>query len=192
MEQYNLFSTPLFRSYFEQENLNSIIDDFKFIEKKHNAFYTINSFTSHSIIDNILKKEQLKDLKKFIISQINKINIISEINNAMEIDCSWFSINRFGGYHEEHNHLPSIWSGVYYIKAEDSDSNITFINKNLTDTGWPYTTNKNSSNPIVSQQTSCSVSAGMLLIFPGYLKHKVEQQTRDSERITISFNTKLI
>lgn len=192
MEQYNLFSTPLFRSYFEQENLNSIIDDFKFIEKKHNAFYTINSFTSHSIIDNILEKEQLKDLKKFIISQINKINIISEINNAMEIDCSWFSINRFGGYHEEHNHLPSIWSGVYYIKAEDSDSNITFINKNLTDTGWPYTTNKNSSNPIVSQQTSCSVSAGMLLIFPGYLKHKVEQQTRDSERITISFNTKLI
>ncbi len=192
MEQYNLFSTPLFRSYFEQGNLNSIIDDFKFIEKKHNAFYTINSFTSHSIIDNILEKEQLKDLKKFIISQINKINIISEINNAMEIDCSWFSINRFGGYHEEHNHLPSIWSGVYYIKAEDSDSNITFINKNLTDTGWPYTTNKNSSNPIVSQQTSCSVSAGMLLIFPGYLKHKVEQQTRDSERITISFNTKLI
>jgi uncharacterized protein (TIGR02466 family) len=130
-------------------------------------------------------------LKDFILRQLTEVNLFCGIKDKVEIDHSWFSINKQGGYHEEHSHLPSIWSGVYYVKANYTDSNITFVNKNLTDTGWPYTSNKDSSNQYVSQQTSCSVSAGMLLIFPGYLRHKVEQQITENERITISFNSRI-
>ncbi len=191
MEHYSLFSTPLFRSNYVLDNADTIIEDFKKIQLKYNESYTINSFTSFNTLTNILENDNLKKLKKFILNQVEQANIVCGINNTAEVDHSWFSINRFGGFHEEHSHLPSIWSGVYYLKAKDTDSNITFVNKNLTDTGWPYTSNKDVTNTFVSQQTSCSVSTGMLLIFPGYLRHKVEQQTTDNERITISFNTRL-
>lgn len=191
MEQYNLFSVPLFRSEYCLENSADIINIFHAIELQYNEKYTLNSFTSYGIIDNILERNELIELKKFILDNIKKINYDSGITEKIEIDRSWFSINKQGGYHEEHSHLPSIWSGVYYLKADSNDANISFVNKNLIDTGWPYTSNKDSSNPVVSQQTSCSVSSGMLLIFPGYLRHKVEQQTVNSERITISFNSRL-
>lgn len=191
MEHYNLFSIPLFRSEFYLDNSVDVINMFQEIKSQSFERYTLNSFTSYGRINDILEKNELLELKEFILNKLNATNSLSGIDDKIEIDHSWFSINKQGGYHEEHNHLPSIWSGVYYVKADNNDANITFVNKNLTDTGWPYMSNKDSSNSIVSQQTSCSVSSGILLIFPGYLRHKVEQQTTDNERIAISFNTRL-
>lgn len=150
--------------------------------------YPVGSYTSFFNNEDILGLPQLDILRQFIREGVEAIHRSVGLGGELRFTNSWFSINRKGSYHEPHHHCPDIWSGVYYVQADQADAAISFMNRNLNDTGWPYMAPKIDNTDLITSQVNCPVSTGLLLIFPSHLRHKVNQQEADSERITIAFN----
>lgn len=194
MQQYNIFPVPVFRFEFDlAEPIRAeMVPFFKDVEKTdHVNFsnrYTANSYTSFYSNEDIIGLPQLEKLRNFIKNSAQQVHNSVGLAGELSFTNSWFSINRQYGFHEAHNHVPDIWSGVYYLQATEQDATISFVNKSIVDTGWPYKAKKLSQTDFVSSQVTCPVKTGMLIIFPSYLEHKVNQQLTDSERFNIAFN----
>ena len=186
----DLFTTPLFRTVYDKnkEILNTLVPIFKELEAKDTSpwEYGVNGYTSFGK-GNLLKDlPECVDLYYWIRNIVFNIHQETKLAGDVEISDSWYSINRKYDTHEEHHHIPAVWSGVYYLQANNADANITFSNTSL-DTNWPY--NKiNEFNIYNTKEKTFPVESGTLFVFPAYLKHKVETQLSDNERISIAFN----
>ena len=111
------------------------------------------------------------------------------------MDGLWFNINGYKDYNKEHNHLNSLISGVYYPSVSEPDKmgEITFLR---TDGGEYFITSiyeKGYLNDVdITTNTAVTVAQipedGLLLLFPGWLKHNVDSNLSKSERYSISFN----
>ena len=112
---------------------------------------------------------------------------------SFSLDC-WFNINEKGSYNTKHIHPNSDFSGVFWLKAPmnsgdivfDSPHNfssfmerISYTEKFKNDTGC---TDRYFFNPI----------EGKMLIFPSSLEHEVQPNESDEDRISVSFNIKLL
>lgn len=192
--QYNIFSVPVYRQDCNSSVLNQqeVIKYFKEYELNDDTDYTgkypVGSYTSYHNNDSILELPQLDDLKTLIKDTVQSIHFSVGLSGTVEFTNSWFSINRKFSYHETHNHCPDIWSGVYYVQAEEGDATISFLNRLMVDSGWPYSAQKTAHTDFVSNKVTCPVKTGMLIVFPSYLDHMVDQHLTDNERITIAFN----
>jgi len=198
MNFLNLFPVPLCRfDYLPPEvETNKIIDYFLEIESKDRNTvanrYTDGSYTSFYSQENIINLNLLEQIKSFMSNSVRQVHSMTGLTGNLSFTQSWFNINRKHSYHEQHHHCPNIWSGVYYLKASEEDATISFINKNLLDVSWPYKAKKEINTDYNSTQTVCKVKSGMLLIFPSYLHHKVDQHVSNNERISIAFNMDII
>ena len=194
MNLLNLFPIPLFRFDYPESRIlkNNLTEKFYEIEKqdqqKYSEKYPHGSYTSFYSRDTIFNIPGSKSLESFIHSSVETADRHIGLSGDLKFTKSWFSINRKYSYHEQHHHCPNVWSGVYYVQAGSNDATISFINKNIIDTGWPYFSKKEMNTEYNSTQTVCRPETGMLLIFPSYLHHKVDQHLSSDERITIAFN----
>ena len=114
-------------------------------------------------------------------------------NLIFSLGC-WFNINKKGSYNTKNVHANSDFSGVFWLKAPmnsgdivfDSPHNfssfmerISYTEKFKNDTGC---TDRYFFNPI----------EGKMLIFPSSLEHEVQPNESDEDRISVSFNIKLL
>jgi uncharacterized protein (TIGR02466 family) len=186
----DLFTTPLFRTEYPNANnvKNILIPIFKEIESKDETpfDYGVGGYTSFGKGNVLTEIPECVDLYYWIRNIIFNIHQEVGLDSKIEINNSWFSINRKYSSHEEHHHIPAIWSGVYYLQADHNDASITFTNPGL-ETNWPYS-KISEFNAFNTKEKSFPINDGVLLVFPGYLKHKVDTQLAESERITIAFN----
>ena len=111
---------------------------------------------------------------------------------AVHIDNMWININEKNNTNSVHIHDNSFISGVYYVKARPGQGNINFYKNYHHD----YII---ASQAPIAQYTSISASAmsyppitGRLMMFPGSLPHGVERNELDEDRISISFNVRLM
>jgi uncharacterized protein (TIGR02466 family) len=186
----NIFNTSIF-SFKLNLNLN---DFYKYcVEYEKN-----NESNNKSGIGSFQSKDL--DLKNPIInllanSFLENANFISynnyKIKNKLYLDNFWFNINRYKDFNLEHDHPNSILSGVYYVKTPKNSGNLIFKNNNNRHLYLPddclieYNT-LNSSSYFLPPQENC------LHIFPSWLMHYVEPNLSNEERISFSFNTKII
>jgi uncharacterized protein (TIGR02466 family) len=189
----DLFKCPLYRNdYFLEDSVKKkIIDQFLEIEKNEpmpRGKYPEGGYTSFNTRQHIFNIDELEGLKKHILTSAKALHQYVGLEGDLRLSNSWFSINRKGTYHEAHHHCPNIWSGVYYLEADNFDATISFINKNLVDTSWPFSANKSIITEYIGSEKVCKVSSGMMILFPSYLWHKVSQQNLEKDRITIAFN----
>lgn len=185
----NAFTTPIFAlRYDRSEELNKeVVPIFKEIEHNdQNQHGYVNGYTSYSSTSNILELENLSELLSFIANSVNQIHNRLELSVPIKLINSWFSIGRKNSMHERHNHLPSTWSGVYYVQANNNDGNITFFNEHLK-SNWPFS-ETSIENVLTRQIFTIQPETGLMLIFPSYLEHQVHLNNTDNERIAISFN----
>jgi hypothetical protein len=84
----------------------------------------------------------------------------------MELFDCWGAIYHKDDWTNVHDHWPHPWSFVYYIKCGENDAPLQFPDADL------------SVHPI----------SGEIILFPGWVRHKVPLQDHDSERIIISGN----
>lgn len=188
---FEVFKVPIFSiKVSDSDSINSnLIKLFKDIKDKDKNPYPYSSggYTNYGSNSNILLElSECNLLKKEIMDFAEHISKELTIYGKPFIESSWFSINNKYSYHESHKHLPSVWSGVYYVKAEQNDAKIIFEHKEKQDSSWPYYTDHE--HDYTSSSFSINPISGNLLFFPSYLSHRVEQQLVDQERITISFN----
>ena len=139
----------------------------------------------------VLESDVLKDLKSFILTNLNlyleNSNPLPKNKNLeIYITQSWFNYTRLNEYHHKHYHLNSFISGVFYIDVDPKTDSITF------EESYPHKTlgyTPDRWTPFNSETWNVPVKNGDLLLFPSTLTHFVKNKEVDRERLSLSFNT---
>jgi uncharacterized protein (TIGR02466 family) len=97
----------------------------------------------------------------------------------------WFNVNGKGHHNSIHNHHGAILSGVYYVHTPENCGSIEFYRD---DDSEYYLPALESYNNFTKQKHVIDPAPGLLVIFPGWLKHSVQPNNNKDERISISFN----
>ena len=131
-------------------------------------------------------------LKKIIVDSLSNFEPISE-KVSMFVE-GWKNINGPGNFNVKHNHPRSDLSGVLWIKTPKNSGNIVFTSPHFFNRYQEidsYTDEfKYNSNSYISYYFI--PKEGHILIFPSFLEHEVEINKSDEDRISYSFNIKLI
>ncbi len=100
----------------------------------------------------------------------------------------WININGKYDYNEQHDHQNSVLSGTYYVQVPEENMGDLMLHRG--DNAEFFLTSK-----VERQQTManamtipCPVKESMFYLFPSWVKHSVERNNTDSERISIAFN----
>ncbi len=101
---------------------------------------------------------------------------------------AWANVLRAGGYHNLHDHPNAVWSGVYYVRVPPPDAArplagaIEFVD--------PRQGADANSLPgsAFRERLRYQPKPGLMLLFPGWLKHLVHPVAGAGERISVSFN----
>lgn len=104
------------------------------------------------------------------------------------LDNMWINISPKGAYNIPHVHPNTFLSGVLYIKTPPNCGRIWFIHPSeCVEYDWKkeYWEVFNSDNAPIQYMT---VQPKRLYLFPSWLKHGVEQNKSEEDRISISFN----
>ena len=110
---------------------------------------------------------------------------------------AWPNVNRFGDYHNLHNHPHSWLSGTYYVTVPDddlpqvgrSDRNPNAIS--FFDPRPQANMLAIRGDPQVDPEFRIRPEAGELLVWPAFLHHLVHVNLSDAVRISVSFNVVL-
>ena len=184
MDIYNLFPTAVGKSVRHLTDTEK-----KFFEELKNTEIVKNAGNSFTKNIHVLDNPILKDLKIDLTDILNNyFQKVVEPRDGIEIyiTISWVNYTEQGQYHHEHSHPNSIFSGVYYIDADETDK-ITFTNPKF----LPFTLDIQSTN--FNQWNSKSwwlpTPSNTVFIFPSSFGHRVEPTTNKNTRVSLSFNT---
>ena len=133
-----------------------------------------------------------KTLKKIIIDSLSGFTPISE-NVSMVIE-GWKNINAPGDFNVKHDHPRSNLSGVLWIKTAKNSGNLVFTSPQLFNKFQElYNYTDEFKYDTKSYMTYYfPPTEGRILLFPSSLEHEVEENKSDEDRISYSFNIKLI
>jgi uncharacterized protein (TIGR02466 family) len=142
-----------------------------------------NGFQSQDIksgdcpaIDRLVKL--LNDEMNTCANQVGMTNL--EIQNI------WININPPSSYNHLHNHVGSVLSGVYYVDATPEQGNIQFERNDNDEYHIPTKVAKETY--YTSTRATYAGKTNALYIFPSWLKHSVQGNKSNNDRISISFN----
>jgi uncharacterized protein (TIGR02466 family) len=136
---------------------------------------------------NFIEKYRLTYLKNSIVNSVHEYakGLNYEFYNPIGIRESWINFNYRGGYQNSHAHAGSVLSGCYYYCSTGQDGDIIFENPNTvfqSSLDFPLNTSVNTLNH------QMPTASGLLLLFPSWLRHRVNVNRSDSTRVSIAFN----
>ena len=143
-----------------------------------------NSFSSNN---NILDELELKNIKKFILENLNFYlrKVISPISkdNELYLTESWITKTNNSEHHHTHSHANSVISGVLYLKTINKDS-ITLYSPHR-----PRIDISRDNKTKDYNNLEVLVRKGDLILFPSTLMHSVKTNVTDDERVSLAFNS---
>lgn len=168
----------LFTDDVDKRVLSYKWNDHIITKDKHQLGYT--SFNSNNIAYESNFKFFFDYISELITDYFSQLRFFDEWHYVN----SWISVYPKGAYVPLHDHKPMQWSAVYYVKAHTNCGDILFTDpKEYALQNEPLgTMHRGNHRHRVSPQP------GMLLLFPGYLKHETFPNETDEDRIIISFN----
>lgn len=99
----------------------------------------------------------------------------------------WININSPGSYNQIHNHRGALLSGVFYVDVPDADSgNIEFHRNDEAEYYLHQVLTPD--HQFASTKLIYPAKTNTLYIFPAWLKHSVQGNKSNKDRISISFN----
>ena len=139
---------------------------------------------------NILQCKS-ETLKNIIMSSVSKLSMSDNLSYTIE---GWKNINEPGNFNCLHNHPRSDLSGVLWIKAPKDSGNLVFSSPQLFNR---YQELDSYTDEFALKTNSYMTyffypKEGKILIFPSNLDHEVEENKSDEDRISYSFNIKLV
>ena len=170
-EIFKFFPEPVFKFQFENfRNFNPELSKYiyKLSEEDNKGVDRSNRGGWHS--------------KTFEMKDKNSI----QFKFALELQKYILKTYKKNDFNVIHTHPNACLSAAYYVKAPKNCGHFQIENMNMT---------KKHSSPLIANRNELNihlagleVSEGDLLIFPGYLPHKVAKNESDEDRIVISFN----
>ena len=196
--QQQLFSSPLWGFDIpDSESLNSaLIKDCEAVRQVDSGIAVSNQVGWHSQ-RNLFQLEgasfrKLCDDISVVVQHVIKSTLPSFDLEKQDIDGQgWINVNGKGGFNTPHDHLGFHWSGVYYVSVPDcSDERsgcIEFLDpRGSTGVRAPEV------SMIFAPKFQIKPRAGMMLIFPSYLRHWVYPNQDEEERISVAFNCRIV
>ena len=189
-----VFPTPIWTSFVDDyQTINKTMLNYIQSLQAKNPLGTKHSnvFGWHS--ENFdLEDETIKffvsSIKSKIKRAIDDMGWDSE-KSQTKITNMWAIINKKGASNARHTHPNSYLSAVYYIKAPIDCGDILFFDPRSAKVNRkPPTTKPNKLN---AEEVNITPQDGMLVFFPSYLHHAVDENMSDEERVVISFNVDL-
>lgn len=96
---------------------------------------------------------------------------------------SWINLTSHGQRQDWHTHQDSSITGTYYYQTNGEDGDFTFETPN------PYTQLEIFPyGEMVQKYSNVQPKVGKIILFPGWVNHRVEVNKTDHTRISISFN----
>ena len=195
-EVFKFFPEPVFKYNFKNSaKYNSKLSDYiyKLYEKDSNGINRSNRGGWHS--ENFELKDsnsiQFKfaiELQEYILNTFQNLGWKTE-NQNIRIKEMWAIINKKDDFNVIHTHPNCYLSSAYYVRSPEKCGKFLVENPNSAKRHFfPQIANRNELNMPV---TGLDVSEGDLLIFPGYLPHKVAKNESEQDRIVISFNVNI-
>jgi len=128
--------------------------------------------------------EEIQPFLDIVTLATSKIYEAYAVDKKAVLSEYWFNLNRNKDFNWPHTHPHSFFSAVFYIKYPPDSGKIVFDRPDpLND--WIKFKSVNERN---APTLTVEPRSNMLLIFPSYYRHKVDQNLTDEERITMAFN----
>ena len=192
-EVLKFFPEPVFKFQFKNfRNFNIELaryiyslyeEDNKGVDRSNRGGWHSKTFEMNDK-DSIQFKFAL-ELQKYILKTFQNLGWKTE-NQNIRIREMWAIINKKEDFNVVHTHPNSCLSAAYYVKAPIKCGRFQIESLNIA---------KRHSSPLLANQNELNINVagievteGDLLIFPGYLPHKVARNEADEDRIVISFN----
>jgi len=182
----SIFPIPIFIDKAEgseytaiQEELTIARNKIKFNDTGSNMVLNDNPFENNILNDyqcNHTLNFINKNIKSYIDSLYSKSSVKWEVINA------WMTKTLNGRSSREHHHGHTNISGVYYLDTNGNDGTLVFPNihshlaANILLEG------------IVEKDVTMPLGNGIIILWPGQLRHRTQVNETDHERISISFN----
>ncbi len=110
---------------------------------------------------------------------------------------AWANVNRFGDYHDYHNHPHAYLSGTYYVRIPDEREKLDSRNDvrpgrlTLYDPRACANMTAIKGDPYIDPEFTVDPQAGMILLWPAFINHFVHPNLSKQPRISVSFNVVL-
>lgn len=136
---------------------------------------------------NSISDFKLSNLNKFICKHASQYYAECQpiIRRNIFMNQSWFNITDKGEGQNFHQHCDSIISATYHYKTNEEDGEIVFKNP------IPFASLGLFPASMIGackEQVGVRPKEGQLIMFPGWLEHKVIENPTDHRRISIAAN----
>lgn len=165
---------------------NSELKRFAYDRKKSDAGRAVSNYGGYQSSDiQAGDSTQVDKLVEYLNREIN--SCAKQVGlPALQIQNIWININPPGAYNDLHHHLGSVLSGVYYVDANDHQGNIQFERTDGAEYHIPTQVEKETY--YTCTRATYAAKTGALYVFPSWLKHSVQGNRSNTDRISISFN----
>ena len=145
----------------------------------------INSWHSETTMHEM---PEYKRLTNALYEAQKKIYIEEDLDSEPFLGNMWANVNPKGGMNRAHVHPNSLWSGVYYVKANKDSGHLKIDDpRSIALMSRPRL--KEKQHPMrLWRESSFEPKAGRLIMFPAWLVHCVDPNMSDELRISVSFN----
>lgn len=102
----------------------------------------------------------------------------------------WVNVNSKNAYNEMHDHPNCNLSGVLWVKSPEGSGRFKFENPNAFEQSYVIDGTLDEIQQEFNNQSTLSYDSleGHMLVFPSNLRHSVEINQSDEDRISIAFN----
>ena len=178
-----IFPVPIYQTILNREINTEEKNFFNKLER------TKNSYNYNSKNNYVLDEEPLSTLKKELFLRVEDYfqKIITPKTNVLPyITQSWVNWTKKGEEHHKHAHSNSLFSGVFYIDADEEYDSIKFFKRHTYES---LSIEPHEYHLFNSESWTFKVKTGDIILFPSSLGHLVESKIGDNLRTSLSFNT---
>jgi uncharacterized protein (TIGR02466 family) len=185
---HTLFPTPLFSfQLLEHTEMDQVLLSLIYQLKSQDGGMTASNVLGWHSRGNLFEVPAVHPFRELVTAAIAECaNALGYNQVPIRPANCWANVNPKYASNKIHDHANCLFSGVYYLKAPENCGNLMFYDPREARTFY---------KPAVKEFTTYTADAvahaaqeGVLLIFPSWLKHGVEPNLSDTDRISISFN----
>ena len=182
------FPTPIYILDIKDKNLNAQLErDVISWMNQDKGIKRTNIKGWHSTT-NMHERPEFKRLVNALYEAQKKIYIEEHLESEPVLGNMWANVNPPGGMNRAHQHPNSLWSGVYYIKAEKNSGQLKIDDPRA---AASMVRPKQKSEELSSRlwrETHYEPVAGRCIMFPSWVMHCVDPNESNDIRISVSFN----
>ena len=194
MFELKLFHAPLKYKVLDNVDNNAIID-YCYNYQKNNPSRELSNIGGYQSNDLSGYIPELNEVFKTVLQWSNKE--FSKYGKTKQftpvISNSWININQKNTYNALHDHPQCYYSFVYYVKVPLNSGNINFHHPSPTiEHTWSnshFVGERDNMEDSVCYRIWKEPVNGLLVMFPAWLKHSVDMNKSNEDRISIAINT---